>query len=334
MRVVTNYKKLVVQVGLNCKSLKSIRIFVEKYCHHLAPIVEEFQNLDATSRYLQANMDTSNVEYHMETFKQLQWLQQCTNQIQARLPPCVLQHSQRHCEECFGVMVYVASSATNVCQECGVSVQIHDNERYDFIRSTTHNCKPIHRYSPEEHFAQYVHDFSGLSNRTIPPYVMNYCIDKAGNQRGNHVTHRDVFQWLCAAKYREYYSLKYIIANRLRDTPEFRITLQEVEQLKTEFRVYIKAIYPFMIAADIGYISRRGKYRNYWPTAFILQRLLERIKRPDLAKYVIVENTKQRYALYLEYWHKLEEWMKVEVWHGTKTTPIQFMDGIKKSKVV
>lgn len=232
-------------------------------------------------------------------------------------------------------MKYIPPAGANVCVSCGVSVQVHDNENYDFIRSTTHNCKPIHRYSPEEHFAQYVHDFSGLSNKTIPKEVMDFCEHKAGNRRNDKVTHRDVFKWLCSRKYREYYSLKYIIANRLRVTPEFKITIRQVELLKQQFKVYIKAIYPFMVAANIGYISSRGRYRNYWPTAFILQRLLERIGRPELAKYVIVENTKERYLLYLEYWNKLEDWMQLETWVGPNYSyDTQYIEGIKKTKRV
>lgn len=320
-----------------CNSLNSILDYVKTYAPQYTEIVQSFQDRYATSKWHQKQNDPNTVEYQLETCKQYQLYEECKSFLEERLPNTVLRTDEKVCTSCGGELVNVQHNSTEVCIACGISKQVINNEQYDYVRTTTYNCKQVHRYSPEEHFAQIVHDFCGLSNRTIPDYVMEYCLQKAKSMKQKQVTHRMVFNWLCEKKFREYYSLKYIIANRLRDTREFHITLQEANDLKLLFKTYIRAIYPFMVEANIGYISSRGKYRNYWPTAFILQRLLERIHREDLVKYVIVENTKARYQLYLDYWHKLEAWMKTkqthtQEFHQENEFTIEYYDGIKTKR--
>ena len=313
------------------KALEFTFNYVVQYAPALKPHVEEFQNRYATSCFKQRSMRCETAEYQLETYKQYQIHQECETFVKTHLPKRV--GLEQSCTHCGGGLVEIKHNSTSVCTQCGISSQVIDNQEYSHFLTTTYNRGPVHRYSPEEHFAQLVHDFSGLSRRTIPNHVMNYCRKRARALKTD-VTHRDVFKWLREQKFREYYSLKYIIANRLRTKREFEITLEETNSLKLHFRTYIRAIYPFMKHANIGYISSRGKYRNFWPNGFMLQRLLERIGRADLTQYVIVENTKERYELYQSYWADLEKYMgpkKIKFQKGSDYK-IEFLKGIKRKR--
>ena len=52
-----------------------------------------------------------------------------------------------------------------------------------------------------------------------------------------------------------------------------------------------------------------GKPRVYWPIRYILKRMCEEIKRPDLKKFIRGVCDKEKLKLYDKYWYKLKHFV-------------------------
>lgn len=269
--------------------------------------MDEFLTRDYLLAKRLEELEPACAEFQLVTMQRYQLVSECRNtmisQKELMIEDAFCKHCKVHC-------VVEQRSSSMICTKCGVCIFIHDNEEYDYFRTTTYNHRPIHHYSPTEHFAQTCHDFACLSKRTVPKYLLDR-LRRDFSGRENTITSHEIFTWLCERKLRDFYGLRYHLANSLRTTPEFTLELVEVEALKILFNSRVRKMYQFMQAEDIGYISKRGVYRIYWPTAFILCRLLEEISREELTRYVPINNTKERLSLYMDYWKKFKAYANI-----------------------
>lgn len=209
------------------------------------------------------------------------------------------------CPKCNQRVLYNPQQGENVCRSCGSCFRMVNDNIATFHDFKQYNCNKIHNYATVEHFAQSLCDFSTIGRRKVPAHVMKLCKKNLG--KGNQVTSHKVFALLSQYKLRGYYACKYEIANRLRDTPEFTISSDEIRRIRDEYRRYDRRFFSFQREHNIGTYSKRGKMRIYWPMRFILARIFEAIGRRDLVFYLRKISDPGRLKRYFHYWNILKE---------------------------
>ena len=209
------------------------------------------------------------------------------------------------CPNCKSHISYNSQQGENVCRSCGFCFRMIYDHMATFHEAKQYNCNKIHHYATVEHFAQSLCDFSTIGRRKVPFHVMKLCKEKLGT--GNQITSQRVFSLLSQYKLRGYYACKYEITNRLRDTPEFVISSEEIRRIRDEYRRYDRRFFSFQREHGIGTCSKRGKMRVYWPMRFILARIFEAIGRRDLVFYLRKISDPKRSKRYFYYWNILKE---------------------------
>lgn len=247
------------------------------------------------------------VEYYEPWFNRAgpdnpDWLSQCKQSLRNELEKMKVKKFH-YC--CGGHMLHDFAQGYFVCPKCGNCIRAFCEEMFDYNLHSTYNKNAIHHYSAVEHFDQFVLNFTATGRRVIDHGVVSFCRNVCG--AGDHVTTDVVMSALRLYGDTSQYIHLYDIVSRLRHTPLFRISYDEMDLLKRRFRCYHKHIYSFQRECKIGRLSRRGKLRIFWPFRFILARLCEEIGRADLVCFIgkVVDST--RYESYRRYWVQLQQ---------------------------
>ena len=255
---------------------------------------------DENIRDLQTSYQPGSTDWCLLEMKRLLLVNECKNRCIKKKKEIKL--NVTHCRICNILLHTDPIQGYRVCKQCGLTVSyseevITTNEKQNYTWNRTR-----HHYSPKEHFAQTLCDFTNIGRRNVPKEIMVYCKMVLGT--GLHITPHDVYNVLQSNGYRSYYQYKYEIAHRLRGQKQFEITRDEIQLIRDIYNRYSNEIIPFQ-RLKLNLISKR-KMRIFWPVRFILSEICKEIGRDDLVIYIKPINNKKRYENYLSKWNEFK----------------------------
>lgn len=247
-------------------------------------------------------LPVGNTEWCMYQMKLIELYQECKSKCKEKFSEKEV--SKNQCSICLFPLSYDSCNSSMICKRCGLSIYVLVEQENDYSTFSTHNGNKRHNYDPSEHFSQTLCDFCGIGNRKTPQRIVKHCELILGN--GLHVTSDKVFKVLQRGGFRSYYQHKYEIANRLRGKPEFHISNQEIEHMRTIYARYRREFIPFQERYLLSQYSIRGKPRIFWPMRFIFKQICIEIGRPDLVKYIRDIRDPKGNKRYQKYWNLLK----------------------------
>lgn len=275
------------------------------------PWLMDYNDMDLSILYDMKHETPGTVNYCLLEMKRYMVVEQAKKAYRTLRKEKTKTWNSNQCPKCMSIFHVSYRVSDYVCKTCGYAEYRLMEPRDDAMRkrqySTTHNQNARHHYHSAEHFAQVVCDFTLSGNRTIPASILDCCRHLLGN--GDHVTNFKVYKVLHDQGYRGHYNLKYAIAARLRFTPEFTVSNHETRMMKHTYRRLSRHIMDFQRKHNIGKRNANGKLRLYWPMRFVLARICELIKRPDLVQHIRGVVGKNREVLYQYYWDRLVEYV-------------------------
>ena len=284
-------------------------------------------------------LEHGSIDYVFLEMKREMLLEQAIRETKALVGKTSKQVNMNWCSRCNVQNYYEASTSSNICPQCGLTVFQIENEHLEYSARSRYNRPPKHKYQKKEHFFQTLLDVTCTGRRKISLDIVRYCRCVLG--RGKHINFDDVYQALQSGGYTAYYSWKYAIAAQLRGQPEIVLSPREHERVRGEYVRYDRCFHDFQKKHKLANKTLSGGYRLFWPVRFVMAQIFNQIGRADLVISLRKIAGPKRLIKYTKYWDLLTVWVnkrepiKSDCFYKMKLTKLPFRPKrIKYSKTL